>query len=141
MSSRSWSASWNVIEPFIASRVRRATSAPLPQYLASSSMPSSVMTVESTSKHTTSALRMICAASTARFDTSTGRADTKRGCGKQLHDIYTEQICTELCGEVTLIGVCHCSLVAALQTGDVLTVGVGGHNGGGAAVCRKYWSR
>lgn len=70
MFSRSLKASWNVIEPFIASLVRRATSSPLPQNLASSSMPSSWITVESTSKQTTLESRIICAAAAAFFDLS-----------------------------------------------------------------------
>lgn len=61
------SASWNVIDPFMASRVRRATSCPLPQNLANSSMPSSRMTVESTSKQTTCERLMTSAASTPFF--------------------------------------------------------------------------
>lgn len=70
MFSRSLKASWNVIEPFIASLVRRATSSPLPQNLASSSMPSSWITVESTSKQTTLESRIICAAAAEFFDLS-----------------------------------------------------------------------
>lgn len=70
MFRRSRSASWNVIDPFIASFVNRATSWPLPQNCANSSMPSSRITVESTSKHTTFEFRMIWAASEAFFDLS-----------------------------------------------------------------------
>lgn len=67
---RSRRASWKVIDPFIASFVRRATSWPLPQNFANSSIPSSRITVESTSKHTMSELRIICAAADAFFDLS-----------------------------------------------------------------------
>lgn len=67
---RSRSASWNVIDPFIASFVRRATSWPLPQNCANSSMPSSLITVESTSKHTICVFRITWAAPAAFFDLS-----------------------------------------------------------------------
>lgn len=70
MFKRNRRASWNVIEPPIAALVRRATSSPLLQNRASSSMPSSRITVESTSKHTTFEALMIWAASWAFFDLS-----------------------------------------------------------------------
>lgn len=67
MSSLRRRASWKVIEPPIASRVRAATSWPFPQNSASSSIPSSWITVLSTSKQTMSAARMISLASKTRF--------------------------------------------------------------------------
>lgn len=67
MSSRRLKASWNVIDPPIASLVRLATSWPFPQNSASSSMPSSWITVLSTSKQTISAAWMISLASKTRF--------------------------------------------------------------------------
>ena len=54
-SSRAASASWNGTEPPIALAVSAATRSPTPRKAASSSMPSLVMTVESTSKQTASA--------------------------------------------------------------------------------------
>lgn len=70
MFKRNRSASWNVIDPFIASFVKRATSWPLPQNCANSSIPSSRITVESTSKHTTFEFCIIWAAPEAFFDLS-----------------------------------------------------------------------
>lgn len=70
MFKRSRRASWNVIDPFIASFVKRATSWPLPQNCANSSMPSSRITVESTSKHTICEFRITWAAPAAFFDLS-----------------------------------------------------------------------
>uniref|UniRef100_A0A2D4LMU9 Uncharacterized protein n=1 Tax=Micrurus spixii TaxID=129469 RepID=A0A2D4LMU9_9SAUR len=57
--SRAVKAALNVTEPPIALRVISATASPTPQNFASSSMPSSLMTVLSTSKQTASALRKI----------------------------------------------------------------------------------
>lgn len=67
---RNVNASWKVIDPFIASRVNLATSWPLPQKFANSSIPSSLITVESTSKQTTCEFLIICTASCERFDLS-----------------------------------------------------------------------
>lgn len=67
ISKRRLSASWKVIAPPIASFVRLLTSSPLPQNSANSSMPSSLMTVESTSKHTISADWIIRLASKTRL--------------------------------------------------------------------------
>lgn len=70
MSSLLLSASWNVMDPAIASLVNADTSWPFPQYAANSSIPSSWITVESTSKQTMSADRIKLFASLALFDLS-----------------------------------------------------------------------
>lgn len=70
ISSLLLSASWNVMDPAIASRVNADTSCPLSQYAASSSMPSSLITVESTSKHIISADLIKFFASLDLFDLS-----------------------------------------------------------------------
>jgi len=55
ISRRAARASSNFVFPSIALRVQAETSAPFPSDAASTSIPSSVMTVESTSKQTASA--------------------------------------------------------------------------------------
>mmetsp|Transcript_34053 Transcript_34053/g.81895 ORF Transcript_34053/g.81895 Transcript_34053/m.81895 type:complete len:237 (+) Transcript_34053:221-931(+) len=55
-SKRAFNASWNFIPPSMAAFVSAETSSPFPKYSASTSIPSSAMTVESTSKQTASAL-------------------------------------------------------------------------------------
>lgn len=95
MLRRSRSASWNVMLPFIASLVSRATSCPLPQNFANSSIPSSRMTVESTSKQTTFEFLIISAASWGLFDLSTW-------------EIWLQILNIFMCGVYTYLGHSSC---------------------------------